>query len=54
MDPSHLKLSAVGLAAAAKAFNEARVSKKFNEGEKRKMLLEFYAESAKVKLPAIV
>ncbi len=51
LEPSQIKLSSSALRTTADAFNTAK--KGSNCDEKRARLLEYYSESAKVKLPAV-
>ncbi|OXA46685.1 SWI/SNF-related matrix-associated actin-dependent regulator of chromatin subfamily A-like protein 1 [Folsomia candida] len=52
LDSIHIKLTSRELQAKAQAFNDGK-HLKIGEAEKRKRLLEYYSESAKVKLPAV-
>lgn len=55
LEPNLLKLSSAGFKARAQAFAESKSkSARISEGERKKRLLEYYSESAKVKLPAVV
>jgi hypothetical protein len=52
LDPSLIKLSSKSFKAVKNAFNEARESSA-SEAVKRGKLLEWYSETANVKLPAV-